>query len=132
MGSALTILLSTTRELNVFAAIVIASHFLFPQANTTHIAYIVGFLVLLLIICNPFPIELNPLNHFSMPVPDIIEIIIFYILMFVMYKQQIISPRQVLIVLGLYTYFVYVALFPRGNAGIDVVAARGFWSRLGC
>ena len=130
MGSALTVLLSFSRTFNLTLAATLALSGIFPAE------YVIGVMLFLLVAGPSYGILANILsegifNYHSTPLNPLLEIALVYLLGFWLYWLRGTKElRAVLTLLGIvYTYFVYIGLFPSGE-GIDRFAADHFWKNL--
>lgn len=135
----LTVQLSITRWLNIsLLATILVSH-KFPSIEPAYLflGIFSGFVFSQFIL----PWSTNLLgrfdftNYFATPLPEILEMILPYIGLYILYNRMpnnvsSSSYNKYLLAIGAYyTYGLYRALFPPSHIGIDKMAADGFWER---
>jgi len=133
MGSALTVLLSISRDINLalLGTILIKSFFNPFQLELSWI-----FVIMLFIIIVPFLVIQMPqffadlTNYYAFPLPAALEILLVYILSFVLYRISD-KPSNILVpifFLSIYTLLVGQSLWPSDT--FDGRAAKIFWNGL--
>lgn len=128
MGSTLTVMLSFTRNLNIaLLSTLLVNKYGSIKLQPSILIGVVFFLIILIGMKVHF--KYNPLNYFSTPLPELLEMslpIIMLYLLYSSYKQKTGNPDYGLVVICLiYLYGLYRAIFPKGE-GVDKIAADNF------
>jgi hypothetical protein len=133
MGSALTVLLSVSREINlVLLGTILIKSFYNPLQLGSYWIFLIMFFIMLL----PYVIEMPKIftdltNYYAFPLPAALEILLVYILSFILYKinGESASNMSIMIyLLVLYTLAVGTSLYPSDT--FDGMAAKNFWANL--
>lgn len=136
MGSALTVLLSISRYINIslLGTILISTFF-----NPLNISWeiILGLLIFLCILPGLIydsqigTIIGNLTNYYSFTLPPALEVSLVYILFYILYNN-IANRTQgsaFLIIILLYTFCVYRSFFPPNDGSADSIAANMYWNK---
>lgn len=128
MGSALTIILSVARLLNISLIFsLFVTHCMklnFPSSMLVVIFF--SIITYISFNSNLFGHKFDPLNHFSTPLPSIIEIILpIILLLYLLYENN--YDIGLIGILLLYGLMIYNSLLFPLKGGIDKRAANKFW-----
>lgn len=124
MGSALTVLLSITRDLSIILGTSLGITKLAKFQYSTILMTVFWIYVILRYILGA---DASIMNYFSTPLPSYIELIIPYVILLVTWLTVPESHKLVIFILFAYTLGVIFALFPSNE--FDKMAANKFWAQ---
>lgn len=131
MGSALTVLLGFTRDLNIILLVSLLVHMILNIPYRYVLITVFGLMCLRYIwLSASISADIFDIfNYYATPLPDYLELILPYILLLVTY-YYVKDTKSIMLAIGvIYSIFLVMALFP--SSSFDRMAASNFWSRLG-
>jgi hypothetical protein len=132
MGSALTVLLSVSRQLNLtLLGTILIKQFYNPLQLQTYWIFLIMLFIIMLPMFNEMPRIFTDLtNYYYAPLPAALEILLVYILAFMLYRITGDSANMPLMIYLLVVYSIWVAYSLYPSDSFDGTAAKNFWRDL--
>ena len=121
MGSALTVLLSVSRSLNLSLATTILLELVSPYKISPSLSVVILFFLFIALSGSGMPL----MNYYEYQLPKAVELILVYVLLGLLYFITRDEPMFFIITALVFSVGVYASLFPTGE--FDKRAASNFW-----